>query len=596
MDISNIPHSSKINRLSEQIAPIIAEDLTTSDIEKRKDKKGDPVKSDIKKKKAQSSKPTSVSLFHKETDAEDMVDDFFDKAAIKQSQKQQAKIKKDIEHEMKQTVDTLFEEKTGVKAKDSVLLSSAVQAYQASIIKEKETKKDMPVTLKSGEEKVIQSIGEKGTTQLIKTKKSSGQGMQTLVQLFKNESSNELKTLLKEYLTAFSDAMVNQGPQKEEAVKELRQKLLQQGYSTKNLRTLEGSMKNMLRSELKTQIKNAFIKYALSFSNRKYSSELIENKANFNFLSDVANLKGVFGEGRVKLAELKEEAKSELRFFLADELDSSLAVAAAKGDSTNALAAAFDRFNTLASIIHFNPQEFIQSIRSKLDDLGDSRFIKDRIPLQIDADQKKGSSNQDQDPDSEQQQQTEELQDELRFTLMQNFIQRGFFHSMKLKRKLRGLKKQLKNQSSFSDEDFEKLKKEAKGLARMRFIDMLREAYEVRATLPELNGTEYEIMRKKEKTALKGLASIGYPLDEYEKKQLIDKVNKSLFPVIKEEYLKIEVYLETNPKNIRLLQNRKNALAILERLRQESNIKEDIRPKSVEDITFTSDTNVIEAA
>ena len=84
------------------------------------------------------------------------------------------------------------------------------------------------------------------------------------------------------------------------------------------------------------------------------------------------------------------------------------------------------------------------------------------------------------------------------------------------------------------------------------------------------------------------------PKDEL--KSLRDQVNRALFSITKEEYIRLEIKIDMEPNNRSLVTKRKTYLAILERLKEESKIAEDIRPKLFQDMNFSSDTKVIEAA
>jgi hypothetical protein len=75
-----------------------------------------------------------------------------------------------------------------------------------------------------------------------------------------------------------------------------------------------------------------------------------------------------------------------------------------------------------------------------------------------------------------------------------------------------------------------------------------------------------------------------------------DEINKSMFSVVKEEFLKVEVALEAAPRNPFLTKRRKGYLAILQRLKTESHIREDLRPKMFPTLTFTSEMKIMEAA
>ena len=126
---------------------------------------------------------------------------------------------------------------------------------------------------------------------------------------------------------------------------------------------------------------------------------------------------------------------------------------------------------------------------------------------------------------------------------------------------------------------------------------MVREAYEERAALEEYKGPKYTMVRNKFKNAIKGLKKIGAELSRKELDEMRDGINKVMFSLVKEEYLKIDFYLEKDPKNVSLLNREKVLFSILQRLKEESNILEEIKVSMFNSSNSTeSGGNVIEAA
>ncbi|NBV43112.1 hypothetical protein EBR96_10155 [bacterium] len=74
-----------------------------------------------------------------------------------------------------------------------------------------------------------------------------------------------------------------------------------------------------------------------------------------------------------------------------------------------------------------------------------------------------------------------------------------------------------------------------------------------------------------------------------------DHINRSMFSVVKEEYLKVEAVASQNPGNKSLASRRKELFEILTRLKTESNIGEDIKPDTTTRVA-SSDVSIVEAA
>ena len=125
---------------------------------------------------------------------------------------------------------------------------------------------------------------------------------------------------------------------------------------------------------------------------------------------------------------------------------------------------------------------------------------------------------------------------------------------------------------------------------------LLRDVFEERATLPQLKGPAFRVIQKRLKGVLKGLRRLGNPLQKQEIKVIKDQANRAIFTLIKEEYIQVEIHCEVNPNNVSLIKKREEYLSILDRLRSETDIKEDLKPKQFQDLSFLNDLNVVEAA
>ena len=123
-----------------------------------------------------------------------------------------------------------------------------------------------------------------------------------------------------------------------------------------------------------------------------------------------------------------------------------------------------------------------------------------------------------------------------------------------------------------------------------------RSLFEERATLPELKGPQYDAFKKGLKITLKVLKNMGHPLNKQDLTELQHQSNRSMFSIIKEDYIKTEIFLESQPKAVHLLQQKRNYLAILNRLMKETSINEELTPKLMQDLHFLNDVTINEAA
>ena len=95
---------------------------------------------------------------------------------------------------------------------------------------------------------------------------------------------------------------------------------------------------------------------------------------------------------------------------------------------------------------------------------------------------------------------------------------------------------------------------------------------------------------------LKGLKKIGFPINKKQLQDLRDAINRTMFSIIKEDYLKSEMLLEKFPSNLTFIKQQKDFTVILERIQKETTITESLRPKMFQSHTFKSEKSIMEAA
>jgi hypothetical protein len=120
-------------------------------------------------------------------------------------------------------------------------------------------------------------------------------------------------------------------------------------------------------------------------------------------------------------------------------------------------------------------------------------------------------------------------------------------------------------------EDFGRLEKEGRQLAKLKLAQMLQESFEERASFARLNGPAYSMVEKKIKTVIKNLARLGLELDDKDLAELRNKANEKMFPELQQELKMIDNALQV--RNTDYLQSkRKTVLQIIERIAGESNL------------------------
>ncbi|NBV84192.1 hypothetical protein EBR57_08755, partial [bacterium] len=120
---------------------------------------------------------------------------------------------------------------------------------------------------------------------------------------------------------------------------------------------------------------------------------------------------------------------------------------------------------------------------------------------------------------------------------------------------------------------------------------------EERAAMAVLEGPAFDLIRAKLKKALKGLKRMSAPISKEDFNGMRDQINKGMFSVVKEEFLKVDSILENAPSNKQVIQRRKQLLGLLQRLRKESGIAEEIKPDtSRRTVDPNQEAAIVEAA
>ena len=563
---------------------------------------GQESEKDIKRKRKQekrfSETSTSVAALEEDVSPNELLQEMSRKLAKSGTQHNQF-MPKGLEKEIARTVEKHFQDEYKEKTEDSVVLSKDRKKEEAhlpndlkKLLLEKQTnpqgkpteaQKDSQGNLHTAQEMAkkppLQAVlAQAAATELKKTEKQET-----------GTADIETTEVVTKYLTTLAETILSPTHPKQDQARHLKEKLLTEGLSPSKLINLEGTIRRTLHQDFKQKLKDSFIKLALSYDN-KITLEAIHKSNEMESLADLAGLKGVFGPGRSNMQEVKEDAKADMRNFIANELDNTIIESKAKGGSPEELVKAFNRFNEIASIAKFDSAAYMKTIGKKLEDWGAAGFRAPEIPGMIDTDPRRQSGGNS----KRQQQQAPEtsidgLEDDIRTLFLQKSVQLDLRSNIEIRFKLNKLKKKLNSEPAYK-----KLQQEGEGLARLRLMDLFKEAMEEKATLPSLQGPAFALVQKKLKLALKGLKNLGASMPKKDMLAIRDQVNSSMFSIIKEEYLKLSVHLEANPGDVYLSRKKKEYLAILNRLKQESGLGEHIETSQT--ISFNSETTIIEAA
>ncbi len=573
------------------------------------DKQGGAEKSDATKKKSDPDKSTALKFADGEAGAQELMEAYSEKSSGLTSTQNQSKLQQKMQKEMESSVQEFFQDTEAESSHDVVKLSTAVIMNKSEDLKKKELgKKEDQQEAQEAESdqsdparlegKTRNASAQVGGDKQAKAQKKQADLKAEIGQHYEAQGDGEenSRETLKKYASAFSENIVKKSPQKKAELEQLRQRLQREGMPSKKVAELEGRLRHVMGQDLKKQIKDGFLKYALTYSPGAPTSEYLHSADHVKSLLNMANVSNIFAEdGEKVLEQSRIQVKSDMRSFMTEELELGISTRMTAGASEEEIFGFFNKFNDLSKLCEFDSNQFMGDWMKKMDDVGLKYFMNPTSEGFVDSETEgegrpKHHSQEQADEDSDL------LEDQLRLLFMQQTIKTDLRSMIDIGFKIRKLKNGMKRLGIYRENLVKKLEEEGKGLARLKFTEMLKEALEERATLSELKGPAFQLVDNKMKTALKGLAKMGTPMPKDELKSLRDQVNRALFSITKEEYIRLEIKIDMEPNNRSLVTKRKTYLAILERLKEESKIAEDIRPKLFQDMNFSSDTKVIEAA
>lgn len=535
-----------------------------------------------------SSKPLSISLLDKKMEPKEIVDAFTERLSKAQLNTSPSS-NPALQEKFHGALDTMFKEEGPQKFQDQVVIRSSAAGVSANIaVKPKRDQEEIKKTGDTLWAAAGDSPGQ-GTDRIA----PDGKAISTTSNLPVSNTQELIKDTFKKYLSAFSETLIQENPQKSDEARQLATTLKTLGVSQEVIKQAQQNTERFVKNDLRQQLKQGFISLALAYGQqKKMSPDMVVQSKKYEHLNNLGKNLGLLDDP-IDQDNLKSDAKDELRSVISDELDQALIEKKINYRSPHELVKAFNQFNSLANISKFEPGEYIKKLNTKLENLGLNYFTSPQPQGQLDTDTGSGNRQKGQE---ERINEIESMEDQLRNLFMAQLLKRDLKSAFTTRYHIFRLKNELKKCGGLDETTLSRLEEEGRALAKIKLLDLLRESFEERATLAELTGPAYGLVKKKTKSALAGLKILRAAPTKDEMAAIRDQVNKGIFTIVKEEYIKVEVFIEANPKQPSLLQKRKEYLAILKRLKEESKIIEEIRPKQFKDMPLLSETKVVEAA
>ncbi|MFH1617439.1 MAG: hypothetical protein ABIB65_02555 [Candidatus Margulisiibacteriota bacterium] len=438
-------------------------------------------------------------------------------------------------------------------------------------------KDELDLMLQSKEEG-SDSVSLNATLQaILKAKRTGSQGQGTGTG--NGESAQEIaskEATVEKFTNAFIQFVCNGGTEIKKKLEVLESRLRDQGLTEKEILELKNNVRNQMRGEISSQVREGMIKRLLSQPKTldwALASKEVNSAIDFAFLNkelgeyEFGNYKG--GNLQDNTDALKGEAFREVRQFVKEELSSQLI---SKDLGNPAADKEVKEFVELAKKFKINLKVFGRQMNVKFAHEGlipvPQEHYANSLLAQGGMDQgKREKTGYEFTRDDEK----ELLINRLRILFMRRAVKGGLATALETSFKVRKLKNGLiKLGVQFGD--FERIEKEGKALARVKVMDMLRESLAERATLYELAGPAFKLVEAKIKGLVNNLNRLGVELERFEFETLRDDANRKMFDVARNEFLQARSvhYAKPGPiteKKLKLLEK------LMIRLKEESELE-----------------------
>jgi hypothetical protein len=394
---------------------------------------------------------------------------------------------------------------------------------------------------------------------------------------------SELKLLVEEYTTVYTKYLVSDSPQLKEEVVKL-EKQLSDLMPHHQLLELQVRIKNNIRQMIAEAGKEKLLGRVMSKEKgiETFSNEAAAHRV-FGFAANNPKLGGAdFGnyhEGIQGTADtMAQEASREVKTFLSEELENAVVRRILTKDKT--VEEYVDKLMKVASRAGFDTKEWaLNVLPGRKRDLGLTLIEVPASGVGILVNTSTDNPNQNNNQAKHgyefvSEDEKEIMVNRLRAAYMQQILKGDFRSQLSAAFKMRKLKNGLYRLGIYTEELDAKVKQEAEIVAKMKLLDMLKEALLERATLYDLAGPAHALIERKIKGVLKNAERIGLQIGTSEFDSLRDSMNQRVYAISKREVEIVRSAQQIN-KSPQLAKKEQLLLKVLARLKEESGIYDD---------------------
>lgn len=464
-------------------------------------------------------------------------------------------------------------------------------------------KEEMAQSQKSDKNQVSKNMNLQYKT--LEQMKKANQQKQINSDLGKSQYQEECNKSLKEYSTTLTEYLISKSPQQKEKMEQIKKNLQENGVSSGNVLKMEQRVSNMVRQHLTSELRDKMLKYLFS-KGETVNKQSLKSKELLSFFESA--IKGNEALGGENFGNYKEGAdtlfsktmhhlKEELSGFLLDTTQETFVTNTInqKGEAFKEELGKLQKFCSAAGIV-INNAALIKRIQTSVSNLGLEHFIPPQNKNQtfdFSEGDERGREKESEDKTIYLSQEDQFIE-KLRMLYFQKALNPGFRATFELSFKIKKMKNNLLKLGIFDKELDQRLSEEGCFLAKEKLLEDLHKVFLEQATLQKLEGPAYDILRNRKAFIIKSLHKIGYKIKDTEINRIRDEANREMFPVIKEQFIKLEMMADAK-ESIWASRQRKVFIAILTRLKEETAISDTIEANMDSGKGFTERT-IVEAA
>jgi len=390
---------------------------------------------------------------------------------------------------------------------------------------------------------------------------------------------------VKNFTSALTGFIYTKDPKRKQEMEHIKDQLLKSGITKQQVSSMETSVSTMVKQHYMFELKKNLLKHFFSKTDKERGVSPRKILTEYEFSNQRDHLHQLKDQGIIKgnfhgvMESMGDNVRRDIESLLYHETNDSFVKVQLGQKTLDQYTNELWRLQKAAAAagVIVNEPELTENIYRTIEELGLEQFIPPVGSSTMSFSDQSRENESPYDPEDLYINQQERLEDQLRNLYMMKALKPSLKSNMEITFKMKKLRNGLIKLGISIQEREEALQNEGVFLAQMKTLGQLQDNFREQATLPALSGPDYDIIKKKRVFLIKVLRRLGYKVNTVVLKKIQDDMNRDMYPFIREELHQAEMMFEirkTAPTGHRCKMYSK----ILERLREESNISDNLMP------------------